>query len=1766
MNARTNNQRWSNSARKSRKRQETLRGVESLEKRNLMAGELLEVRLDALRLDGTTAATSLVEGQEFYLRGRARDLRDAPDNQGPFQVYSDIGYTSTEVDPIVTEVQRLTFEGSPVGGTFTLTFNGETTNNISFTANKVNQAAAIQQALEADIPALNGNIRVEVDTSTNPQLPANRYYLRFVDDLRNTDAALLTADGSGLQTDPSDSSATADVNVLPFADGVRSDVDAFRQAFAYNLTAGGSNPSLAVFPDSRQGTDLVDIFDNVGGGAALSPTTGPGLKTYFLVRARAVTGGADGRIEFVNNFSTEAGSEILLFGHNATLTPSDVLFTYGASGTATGSLQINIVPNGIGAVDDSGYVRGEDSPASPLNPSPLANDSHVGAGALSITGVSAGSHGGTLTIINNGANVSYTPAPNFFGTEKFTYTVSNQDGASDDGEITIEVQGVNDAPTFTKGANVVIDEDAGVQIIPNWATNVSPGPGESSQSVFFDIVTNNNQMFETLPTISANGTLQFKTATHASGQAIISVTMRDSGASGNGSVNQSATQTFSIFVQPVNDPPAHAVPGTRTTDGRSAVVFQNTTAIVVFDVDSAASDIVTTLSVSDGRLELGGTVPAGLAVTGDNTATLTLTGTRGEINSAISVLTYRPNSGFTGQDTLRIVTNDNGNTGSGGAKSATDTVLINVTGAAAPDAVDDAATIDEDAGPSTIDVLANDVYHVGSLPVLKAFTQPGNGGTVTRDNNGTPSNLSDDRLVFTPAADFNGQIQFSYSMNDTEGSGSDSIGVVRITVRALNDAPVNTVPGEQSVPEDGQLTIQGADRISVADIDAANLDVVVTLSVGNGTLEAAGTIQSGLQITGNNTPTMVLTGSTAQINAALSQLIYRPNAGFWGTETLTVHSDDQGNSGLGGGRTDTDTVLINVQRNVVPRAVNDRAVMEEDGSPLLIDVLANDVPTQQAQAVLESFTQPASGGTVALDDNGTPNNRTDDKLIFTPAANFHGQVQFDYVMNDTDGTGDDSTGHVTVIVDPTNDPPTAVGNYFPAQEDSTLRIAAPGVLGNDTDIDGDAITAVLVQAPARGTLVLNADGSFTYTPNLNFVGQDTFRYQARDVHGALSVARQVIVDVKPANDPPTAAGNYYAIQEDITSNIAAPGVLGNDSDADGDAITAVLVQAPARGTLTLNANGSFSYTPAANFTGKDLFKYRARDIHGALSVVRDVILDVKPRNDAPTAVPDTYTTSQGVALVVPLNQSVLANDSDVDGDPLRAIRASNPANGTLTFNANGTFTYTPNAGFVGTDSFQYRAADNASPRNAVSALTRVTINVTEGNLPPTAVAKSYSTSEDTNLQVTANDGLLRGSSDPDGNSLTAVIVREPAKGRLIARSSDGSFTYQPNANVNGTDTFTYRVSDGQLSSEVQTVTITIASVNDAPPAVNDTFNVITGVPNQALGDLLANDRRATNPDGAEIITIASFQRATSAGGTITRNANGRFLYTPRAGFIGTDTFSYTVRDAAGGTATATVTLLVHAQPVTQISGFVYRDANNNGRRDAGEAGVGNVEVTLTSKANGAATTRVLSDGTGRYQFTVNSVGTYFIRETQPAYLVDGPESVGSAGGQVSANDRFTLVIPPQGVTNDAAMDYNFGEGGVRLGANPASQPPLQVTLEEILASSTNQGAMLALNGTSRSWFTTLDGSWSSVRNMAVQLSPDGNSLTLTLLVQENHLFATYQAVVGRASTRSMDLRFRTMATNGQGFQIIRLDGTLDLSDFNRVSAMSAGADAVFATL
>ncbi|HWI60887.1 MAG TPA: Ig-like domain-containing protein, partial [Symbiobacteriaceae bacterium] len=278
-----------------------------------------------------------------------------------------------------------------------------------------------------------------------------------------------------------------------------------------------------------------------------------------------------------------------------------------------------------------------------------------------------------------------------------------------------------------------------------------------------------------------------------------------------------------------------------------------------------------------------------------------------------------------------------------------------------------------------------------------------------------------------------------------------------------------------------------------------------------------------------------------------------------------------------------------------------------------------------------------------------------------------------------------------------NTAPAATDDAYSTLEDTTLNVPAPGVLANDIDLNGDPLTAVLVEAPLHGTLALDPSGSFVYTPAANYHGSDSFKYKANDGM-ADSYQAIVTITIGSVDDQPAAVNDAYSTPEDMTLTVpAASGVLANDSDADGDAMAADKISNPSHGTVTLNPDGSLTYQPDANFNGTDTFRYIV-NAGGNESNVATVTITVGNANDPPVSEDKEYSTDEDVPLVVTV-PGLLRDAIDPDGDPVTAIKTGDPAHGTVSVNPDGSFTYTPALNYFGSDSFTFMVNDGTANSN-----------------------------------------------------------------------------------------------------------------------------------------------------------------------------------------------------------------------------------------------------------------------------------------------------------------------------------------------------------------------------------------------------------------------------------------------------------------------------------
>jgi ELWxxDGT repeat protein/VCBS repeat-containing protein len=331
--------------------------------------------------------------------------------------------------------------------------------------------------------------------------------------------------------------------------------------------------------------------------------------------------------------------------------------------------------------------------------------------------------------------------------------------------------------------------------------------------------------------------------------------------------------------------------------------------------------------------------------------------------------------------------------------------------------------------------------------------------------------------------------------------------------------------------------------------------------------------------------------ATAAGNIATFQTSTLPS----GVHTITAtYLGDINHSGSAAG----DNHTVNDPSPPTPPVADSKNQSVSEDTPTLIPLTGSDVNNDPLTFTVES--QPSHGQLT-----GNP-----PTVTYTPDLNYNGADSFSFKA--FDGTFYSSLAIVSITVTPVNDAPVAVNDGYTTAEDTALIVNVPGVMSNDSDVDSSTLTASVVTSTVHGVLTLNVNGSFTYAPQANFFGADSFAYQINDGQLTSNIAT-VSITVTPVNDLPVANNDSYTTPEGTTLAIGAPGVLGNDSDLEASPLTATVVAGPAHGTLTLNASGSLSYTPTGSFAGTDSFTYMASD-GGASSNVATVTITVVPRN------------------------------------------------------------------------------------------------------------------------------------------------------------------------------------------------------------------------------------------------------------------------------------------------------------------------------------------------------------------------------------------------------------------------------------------------------------------------------------------------------------------------------------------------------------------------
>jgi hypothetical protein len=592
-----------------------------------------------------------------------------------------------------------------------------------------------------------------------------------------------------------------------------------------------------------------------------------------------------------------------------------------------------------------------------------------------------------------------------------------------------------------------------------------------------------------------------------------------------------------------------------------------------------------------------------------------------------------------------------------------------------------------------------------------------------------------------------------------------------------------------------------------------------------------------------------------------NSILYSPAANWSGADSFTYVASD-------GSTKDTATVSIAVAPiNEPPTAVDDAAVTRQDGSAS-IDVLANDSDADGDEYGFVGNTQPINGAATW--------SSVDHMVIYTPNEGFWGTDQFTYTIGDFDGV---ATGTVTVTV---NGAPAPQADSAVTDRGLPVDIA---VLLNDTDPDGDALSVTSVGAAAHGDVLINPDSTVRYLPNPDFAGQDTFTYTVGDQRGNTRDATVTVSVAQGAVRASGAADDEYLINEDSPGNTLD--VLSNDTVPGGSTPSISIDTTPVHGTLTLDAGQNITYIPDPGFSGRDSFTYSISDGVNPRSIAT-VSLEIQPSNDAPVAVPDTATGDEDTEITI----NPLANDTDEEGDDLTVESVTQPANGVASIRRDGTVVYVPNADFTGIDAYDYVASDG----NGGTATATVTISVDPVNDEP----KPADDTARTDIGVAAVIDVLANDHDPDGPQTLLSITKQPEHGSAIVTAFN-TISYTPESKFEGYDTIEYQLSDG-LAVATASVNVTVGNPNSAPVAKDDEADTAQGQP-VAIA-VLKNDRDRDDDD----MTIYGLTDPEHGAISVDK---GVITYTPDRTFVGTDSFTYKVRDGKGGRDKAEVRITVN---------------------------------------------------------------------------------------------------------------------------------------------------------------------------------------------------------------------------------------------------------------
>ncbi len=1186
---------------------------------------------------------------------------------------------------------------------------------------------------------------------------------------------------------------------------------------------------------------------------------------------------------------------------SVTYTPNDNYhgtdsFTYivtsgGVSESTTVSVDVTPVNDAPVAKDDIATTQEDTAVTIDV----LPNDSDVDGDKLSIESASVPKEQGTVEVVNG--KLVFTPAENFNGDAEITYTVT--DGQlTDEAKVTVTVNPVNDAPTIKVDAVESITEDAVSidTVVAALTVRDTDTPEdqlavslENNSNGYFVLVGNEVKLTQAGVDAVNNDELNLKDLT-------ISASVSDG-------VNPTASDSDSLIVNRVNDAPTveNAIAdqelsedfATYTIDlndafkdsdsalnfsvsGNSNVLvsIENGIATISPTADWNGSETLTFTATDPSGESVSQTVdftvapvvdieadsadvvedtPTIINVLGNDTfegkdKVVSLDANNGPANGTVSVnpdgsVTYTPNDNYVGKDTFTYIVT------SGGVSEST-TVEVNVTPVNdAPVAKDDIATTQEDTAV-TIDVLPNDTDADGDKLSIESASVPKEQGTVEVVNG---------KLVFTPAENFNGDAEITYTV--TDGQLTDEAKVT-VTVNPVNDAPTIKVDAVQGITENAVSTDTLVATLEVADTDTPEDQLAVSLE-------------------NNSNGYFVLVGNEVKLTQAGVDAVNNDELNL---KDLTISASVS--DGVNPTANDSDSLVVN-RVNDAPTVENAIADQElsEDFATYTIDL--NDAFKDSDSAL--NFSVSGNSNVLVSIENGI--------ATISPTADWNGSEILTFTA--TDPSGESVSQTVDFTVAPVVDIEADITNVV---EDTPTII---NVLGNDTFEGKDKVVSLDSEnGPKNGTVIVNNDGTVTYTPNDNYVGKDTFTYIVTS--GGVSESTTVEVNVTPVNDAPVAKNDISTTQEDTAVTID---VLSNDTDVDGDKLSIQSATVPeAQGKVEI-VDGKLVFTPAENFNGHAEITYTVTD--GQLTDEAKVTVTVNPVNDAPTIKVDAVESiTEDAVNTDTVVATLTVRDTDTPEDQL-AVSLENNSNGYFVLVGNEVKLTQAGVDAVNNDELNLKdltisasVSDGVNP-TANDSDSLVVNRVNDAPTVENAIADQELSEDFATYTIDLNDAFK------DGDS--ALNFSVSGNSNVLVSIENGIATISPTADWNGSETLTFTATDPSGESISQTVNFTVAPVADI---VADKATVVEDTP--TIIKVLGND---TFEGDGKVVSLDTNNGP--ANGTVSINPDGSVTYTPNDNYVGKDTFTYIV--TSGGVSEST-TVEVNVTPVNdkpEIEDFTH---------------------------------------------------------------------------------------------------------------------------------------------------------------------------------------------------------------------------------------------------